>query len=175
MPVETPARACRAVQEETNMRFCYAHRRFTLYPQSVNSWDLSSENYSDEFLTKVKDTGFDALEIGMEVFSKLGTEQKVRDFASRLGDFGLLVGCVRSGGTLHDAKNGPRNRERLDEAIPAFITLLTIPMTFSIAHGIGYGVLSYVAIKLLTGRCREVGAVLSAVAVVFAVYLAYER
>ncbi|WP_197529895.1 NCS2 family permease [Botrimarina mediterranea] len=65
--------------------------------------------------------------------------------------------------------------ERLDEAIPAFITLLTIPMTFSIAHGIGYGVLSYVAIKLLTGRCREVGAVLSAVAAVFAIYLAYER
>ena len=117
MPVETPVRSCRAVQEETNMRFCYAHRRFTLYPQSVNSWDLSSENYTDEFLTKVKDTGFDALEVGMEVFSKLGTEQKVRDFASRLGDFGLLVGCVRSGGTLHDAKNGPRNRERLDEAI----------------------------------------------------------
>ena len=47
MPVETPAQSCRAVQEETNMRFCYAHRRFTLYPQSVNSWDLSSENYSE--------------------------------------------------------------------------------------------------------------------------------
>jgi AGZA family xanthine/uracil permease-like MFS transporter len=64
--------------------------------------------------------------------------------------------------------------ERLDEAIPAFITLLTIPMTFSIAHGIGYGVLSYVAIKLLTGRFRDVSFVLYVVAAVFAWYLTYE-
>lgn len=63
--------------------------------------------------------------------------------------------------------------ERIDEAIPAFITLLTIPMTFSIAHGIGYGVLSYVAVKLLTGRFREIGVVLGVVAVAFAWYLAY--
>jgi sugar phosphate isomerase/epimerase len=99
------------------MRFCYANRRFTLYPQSVNSWDLSAENYTDAFLSKVRDTGFDAMEIGVEVFSKLGSEQNVRDFASRLIDFGLVVGCVRSGGTMHDAKHGPQNRARLDDAI----------------------------------------------------------
>lgn len=64
--------------------------------------------------------------------------------------------------------------ERLDEAIPAFVTLLTIPMTFSIAHGIGYGVLSYVTIKLLTGRFRDVSLVLYVVAAVFAWYLTYE-
>lgn len=63
--------------------------------------------------------------------------------------------------------------ERLEEAIPAFVTLLTIPMTFSIAHGIGYGVLSYVAIKLLTGRFREIGVVLCVVAVAFEWYLAF--
>lgn len=99
------------------MRFCYAHRRFTLYPQSVNSWDLSSDNYTDEFLKKVQELGFDALEVGVEVLAKLGTEQKVKDFASRLGDFGLAVGCVRAGGTLHTARTGPQNRTRLDQAI----------------------------------------------------------
>ena len=99
------------------MRFCYAHRRFTLYPQSVNSWDLSADNYTDGFLTKVNDLGFAALEVGVEVFSKLETEQKIRDFASKLGDFGLAVGCVRAGGSLHDAKHGLQNRARLDEAI----------------------------------------------------------
>ena len=99
------------------MRFCYAHRRFTLYPQSVDSWNLSEGNYTDEFLTRTKTLGFDALEVGLEVLSQLGSEQKVKDFASRLGDFGLKLGCVRSGGTLHDAQNGPQNRERLDEAI----------------------------------------------------------
>jgi sugar phosphate isomerase/epimerase len=99
------------------MRFCYAHRRFTLYPQSVDSWNLSPDNYTDEFLTRTKTLGFDALEVGLEVLSQLGSEQKVKDFASKLNDFGLKVGCVRAGGTLHDAKNGSRNRERLDEAI----------------------------------------------------------
>ena len=99
------------------MRFCYAHRRFTLYPQSVNSWDLSSENYTDEFLSKVKELGFDALEVGVEVMSKLGTEQKVRDFAARLGDFGLAVVGVLGGGTVIDATAGTHNIARLDGAL----------------------------------------------------------
>lgn len=42
------------------------------------------------------------------------------------------------------------------EAFPAFVTLLTIPLTFSIARGIGYGFVTYVAVKLLTGRARDV-------------------
>ena len=98
------------------MRFCYAHRRFTLYPQSVDSWALASDNYTDDFLKKVKDLGFDALEVGLEVLSPLG-EQGAKDFASRLYDFGLDVGAVRGGGTLHTAKTGSENRKRLDEAI----------------------------------------------------------
>ncbi|HEX8521615.1 MAG TPA: NCS2 family permease, partial [Tepidisphaeraceae bacterium] len=46
--------------------------------------------------------------------------------------------------------------EHLDTAIPGFITLLTIPLTYSIAHGIGYGFVSYCAIKALTGKGRDV-------------------
>jgi AGZA family xanthine/uracil permease-like MFS transporter len=42
-----------------------------------------------------------------------------------------------------------------DTAIPAFVTLITIPMTYSIAHGIGYGFISFVAIKMLTGRFSQ--------------------
>ena len=41
-------------------------------------------------------------------------------------------------------------------AIPAFIILITIPLTYSIAHGIGYGFLAFVVIKLLTLRPRDV-------------------
>jgi len=44
----------------------------------------------------------------------------------------------------------------VDEALPAFLTLVTIPLTFSIARGIGYGFVSYVLIKLFTGKGREV-------------------
>ena len=36
---------------------------------------------------------------------------------------------------------------QLDTAIPAFITLITIPLSYSIAHGIGYGFVSYALIK----------------------------
>jgi sugar phosphate isomerase/epimerase len=99
------------------MRFCYAHRRFALYPQSVDSWNLAAENYTDDFLSKTKELGFDALEVGLEVLAGLGSEQKAKDFASRLHDFGLDVGCVRAGGTLHTAKTGPQNQARLQEAI----------------------------------------------------------
>jgi sugar phosphate isomerase/epimerase len=98
------------------MRFCYAHRKFSLYPQSVDTWDLAASNYTDDFLKKTKDLGFDALEVGLEVLSPLG-EQGAKDFASRLHDFGLDVGCVRGGGTMHMASTGPANRKRLDEAI----------------------------------------------------------
>jgi AGZA family xanthine/uracil permease-like MFS transporter len=45
--------------------------------------------------------------------------------------------------------------DKLDTAIPAFITLVAIPLTYSIAHGIGYGFIVYVLIKLLGGRPRE--------------------
>ena len=60
------------------MRFCYAHRKFSLYPQSVDTWDLAASNYTDDFLKKTKDLGFDALEVGLEVLSPLG-EQGAKD------------------------------------------------------------------------------------------------
>ncbi len=104
-------------QEPNDMRFCYAHRRFALYPQSVDSWNLAPNNYTSDFLKKTKSLGFDAIEVGLEVMSQLGTEQKIKDFTKNFNDHGLEIGCIRAGGTLHDAKNGPQNRARFDEAI----------------------------------------------------------
>jgi AGZA family xanthine/uracil permease-like MFS transporter len=42
------------------------------------------------------------------------------------------------------------------EVIPACVTALLMPFTYSIANGISFGFISYVAIKLLAGRAREV-------------------
>ena len=42
------------------------------------------------------------------------------------------------------------------EAIPALLTLGTIPFTFSISHGIAVGSVSYVFLKLFTGRHKEI-------------------
>jgi AGZA family xanthine/uracil permease-like MFS transporter len=62
----------------------------------------------------------------------------------------------------------------LDASIPAFITLLTIFATFSIAHGIGFGAITFVMIRLLTFRPREVHPLMYVVASSFAVYFAFE-
>jgi AGZA family xanthine/uracil permease-like MFS transporter len=55
-------------------------------------------------------------------------------------------------------------------AIPAFLVLLIIPVTYSIAHGIGYGFIAYVVIKVLAGRWREVHALMYGTAAAFAAY-----
>jgi AGZA family xanthine/uracil permease-like MFS transporter len=62
---------------------------------------------------------------------------------------------------------------KLDTAIPAFLTLITIPLTYSIAHGIGFGFVSYVLIKLLTGRPRDVKPLMYFVAAAFLIYFIF--
>jgi adenine/guanine/hypoxanthine permease len=58
--------------------------------------------------------------------------------------------------------------DTLDEAIPAFLTILTLPLTFNISYGIGFGFISYVLIKLSKGKAREVHPLLYVTAVLFA-------
>ena len=40
-------------------------------------------------------------------------------------------------------------------AIPAFLTLLTIPLTYSIATGLSFGIISFAALEFATGRARR--------------------
>lgn len=49
-------------------------------------------------------------------------------------------------------------------AIPAFLTIVAMPLTFSIANGVSFGVISYAAIMLLAGRGRSVHPLLYLVA-----------
>ncbi len=49
-------------------------------------------------------------------------------------------------------------------SIPVFLTVVTMPLTFSIANGVSFGVISYAAIKLLSGRGKEVAPLLYVVA-----------
>jgi AGZA family xanthine/uracil permease-like MFS transporter len=58
--------------------------------------------------------------------------------------------------------------ESFDEAIPAFLTILTLPLTFNISYGIGFGFISYVLIKLSRGKAGEVHALLYVTALLFA-------
>ncbi len=58
------------------------------------------------------------------------------------------------------------------EYAPAVITAIGMPLTFSIAAGIGFGFISYVAIKLLSGRWREIGPAVLVIALLFIVKFA---
>jgi AGZA family xanthine/uracil permease-like MFS transporter len=55
------------------------------------------------------------------------------------------------------------------EAIPAFVTMLGMPLTFSIANGLALGFISYPVIKLLAGRGREVSPLVYVLAALFVV------
>jgi AGZA family xanthine/uracil permease-like MFS transporter len=41
------------------------------------------------------------------------------------------------------------------EAIPAFLTLIMIPLSFSIANGLAFGLVSHAVLTLVTGRARR--------------------
>ncbi|MFT6070131.1 MAG: AGZA family xanthine/uracil permease-like MFS transporter [Bacteriovoracaceae bacterium] len=45
--------------------------------------------------------------------------------------------------------------DALEEAIPAFLAMLLIPLTFSISHGIIWGFLSYTLCKIILGKIKE--------------------
>lgn len=53
----------------------------------------------------------------------------------------------------------------LTEAIPAFITIIIMPLTYSIAEGIVFGMLSYVFLKLLTGKTKDISLVMYVLAI----------
>jgi len=54
------------------------------------------------------------------------------------------------------------------EAFPAFLTILTIPLTYSISKGIGYGFISYILIKTCSGKFRDVHPLMYLAALMFA-------
>ncbi|MFJ3825937.1 NCS2 family permease [Streptomyces nodosus] len=55
-------------------------------------------------------------------------------------------------------------------AIPAFVTMLAMPFTYSITNGIGMGFITFVVLRLAAGRGREVPVPMYAVAAVFTFY-----
>ncbi len=59
-----------------------------------------------------------------------------------------------------------------EEAIPAFVTMLVMPFTWSITNGIGAGFVTYAAVKLFGGRGRQVHWMVYAASAAFVVYFA---
>jgi AGZA family xanthine/uracil permease-like MFS transporter len=59
------------------------------------------------------------------------------------------------------------------EALPAFFTILLMPFTFNISHGLAAGIVVYAVAKLAAGRGREVHWLMYALAVLFALRYAF--
>lgn len=59
-------------------------------------------------------------------------------------------------------------------ALPAFLTIVAMPFTYSIANGIGVGFVSWVVLAVFTGRAKTVHPLLWVVAILFVAYFAID-
>jgi AGZA family xanthine/uracil permease-like MFS transporter len=59
-------------------------------------------------------------------------------------------------------------------ALPAFLTIVLMPFTYSITAGIGAGFIAYVVVKLVRGKARQIHPLMWLVAVLFVVYFAID-
>jgi AGZA family xanthine/uracil permease-like MFS transporter len=78
----------------------------------------------------------------------------------------ILVGSMMMRGVKEIAWDEP------DEAIPAFLVILGMPLTFSIADGLALGFISWPLLKLLSGKRREIPGLLLVLAVLLALVFA---
>ncbi|WP_010664261.1 NCS2 family permease [Marinilabilia salmonicolor] len=59
------------------------------------------------------------------------------------------------------------NFDDYTESIPAFLTIIMMPLAYSIAEGIVFGMLSFVALKLLSGKTKELSWIMYVLTVLF--------
>jgi AGZA family xanthine/uracil permease-like MFS transporter len=62
----------------------------------------------------------------------------------------------------------------LTMAVPAFLTLVLMPFTFSITNGVGAGFISFVVLRSATGKARTIHPLMWPIAAIFAIYFALE-
>jgi AGZA family xanthine/uracil permease-like MFS transporter len=65
----------------------------------------------------------------------------------------MLIGVLMMG------EIGQIRFDDFTEALPAFLTIIMMPLTYSIAQGLAFGFMSYTIVKLLAGRWHENNAV----------------
>jgi AGZA family xanthine/uracil permease-like MFS transporter len=81
----------------------------------------------------------------------------------------ILVGSMMMGGLRNIDWSDPT------ESVPAFLTLIVMPLSVSITEGVAFGIVSYVALKVVAGRGREVHALLFVFAALFVARYAFLR
>jgi len=81
----------------------------------------------------------------------------------------ILVGTMMIGGLRHVEWDDPT------ESIPAFLTLVMMPLAVSITEGVAFGLVSYALLKVATGRAREAHPLIYVFAIMFVARYAFLR
>jgi AGZA family xanthine/uracil permease-like MFS transporter len=76
----------------------------------------------------------------------------------------IIIGFILAKGAIWDIP-----WDRLDEAFPAFVTIIIIPLTFSIPNGIGWGFILYTLLKLFSGRFSDLHPLIIIISILFAI------
>ncbi|MBF6215572.1 NCS2 family permease [Nocardia puris] len=76
-------------------------------------------------------------------------------------------------GVLMSRALGDIEWPKLEYAVPAFITIIMMPLTYSIANGLAMGMIFYPIVMVARGRAREVHPVMWALLVLFAAYFLF--
>ncbi len=79
----------------------------------------------------------------------------------------IIIGSIMLRNVVHITWTDPT------EALPAFLAIMVMPLTFSITEGIAFGFISYSFLKLVTGRGREVHWLVYLFSILFIVRYAY--
>ena len=77
----------------------------------------------------------------------------------------IILGSLMIKGIVHIDFND------ISEAIPSFLIIVLIPLTFSIIDGIAFGFISYVIMKIATKKYKDISIVMYLIAFTFVVYL----
>jgi adenine/guanine/hypoxanthine permease len=79
----------------------------------------------------------------------------------------ILVGVLMLGGVAKIEWNDPAI------AVPAFLTLVAIPLTYSIATGLSFGMIAFASLELVTGKAQRKHWMLYVLAVLFVLRFVY--
>jgi adenine/guanine/hypoxanthine permease len=115
-------------------------------------------------------TGFTAVVVSVLLLGTLFFEPLVSKIAALPAITAptlIIVGCFMMGGLSKVAWDD------FDEAFPAFIVMLSMPLTFSIATGIAFGFITYPLLKIVRGRYKEVHPLLYLFMVLFILQLTF--